>query len=689
MKTRASASVTPVKEEKSKNPPKNKQKPSKKIIAKPSKQKPKKKAKNPSQAAKNKEQNRKARNTRLGSKTKKIPSKNIKKKPSIEIELEIEPKTPIKDESNKKNAKKMIEIESETKTPTQNKSGGKKSNRKKPTIELESEPKTPTQNKSNRKNDPLSKVMTLEAEVSNNLLELENQKTFLEADINMNNYPQNQKEKPQESFLIHNTISNQSLMPGLESDLSNNNLNPDRKFIKIKTSQFINEKQGKFMDDYKIIKEIGSGSFGKVYKVEHLKFTERVFAMKMIKKRSSDDVSLIEQEINSLKRLDHPNIMKVLEFYQDAQNYYLILEYCEGQELFDYLINKGTFNEKNACFIMKQLLSSVSHAHKHNIVHRDLKPENIMIQGSDLNIKIIDWGFATIFNSQETLKDNYGTAFYVAPEVLLKRYTEKCDIWSCGVILYIMLIGSPPITYSLNGLREAQRIHKNQNIEFLRDDLICKKLVSGNYDLKIDCYKELSKEVKDLLNKMLNRTTTQRPSALEALSHPWFAMFDTSKTDQNLIKNLENTLINLKGFRADQKLLQAVLAYMAYQGTLKEDEGRLKSVFKELDLNGDGELQREEIVYGYRKIMGEKQAEEEVDKIMEALDIDHNNSISYTEFILATMNKKKVITEERIKEAFDMFDENKNGSISLDEIKKGRKIVLFLKNFFWKKILNF
>ena len=125
------------------------------------------------------------------------------------------------------------------------------------------------------------------------------------------------------------------------------------------------------------------------------------------------------------------------------------------------------------------------HAHNHNIVHRDLKPENIMILKStstaDLNIKIIDWGFSTIFKENEALKENYGTAYYVAPEVLLKKYNEKCDIWSCGVILYIMLIGSPPVNSSLNEIKSAQKAQNlNDNyLPSLREKLICSKLITG------------------------------------------------------------------------------------------------------------------------------------------------------------------------------------------------------------------
>lgn len=438
--------------------------------------------------------------------------------------------------------------------------------------------------------------------------------------------------------------------------------------IKIKTSQFVNSKKGDYQQDYKILSEIGQGSFGKVLKVQHLLYPDQIYAMKVIKRRSQDDERMIIQEINSLKKLDHPNIMKVYEFYSDSDNYYLILEYCQGQELFDYLINQGTFNEINAAKIMYQLLSSVSHAHNHNVVHRDLKPENIMIQKSketnDLNIKIIDWGFSTIFSSNETLKENYGTAYYVAPEVLLKKYNNKCDIWSCGVILYIMLIGSPPINSSIQELKIAQKDLNDAYLPSLREKLICNKLITGNYKILIDVYSDLSLNVKDLLHKMLTRNVESRPLANELLQHEWFK-HENSKIESQI---MQLNLKNLRNFRADQKFLQAVLAFMAFQASSDENE-KLRVIFKELDKNGDGELQREEILQAYKEIMSEKEAQIEADLVMKTLDIDNSNSISYTEFILATINKKKMITEERIKQAFDIFDQDKNGSITLEEIK--------------------
>lgn len=300
--------------------------------------------------------------------------------------------------------------------------------------------------------------------------------------------------------------------------------------FKIKNSTFVNDQVGDYKSTYEIIKELGTGSFGQVYKVKHLKYPDQVYAMKIIKKRTLDDDTIVN-EINCLKELDHPNIMKVYEVYHDNENFYLILELCEGQELFDYLISKGTFSENNASIILHQVLSSIAYAHKKNIVHRDLKPENIMILKSDrneLNIKIIDWGFSTIFNPNQPLNENYGTAYYVAPEVLLKNYDQKCDIWSCGVILYIMMIGSPPITSSLSELKQAHSSSFSSSspspsfLPSLLEKLICQKLLTNSYTLKIDCYSDLSSELKDLLHKMLTRNKDLRPQASELLPHPWF-----------------------------------------------------------------------------------------------------------------------------------------------------------------------
>ncbi len=149
-----------------------------------------------------------------------------------------------------------------------------------------------------------------------------------------------------------------------------------------------------------------------------------------------------------IRTQDHPNIVKLYEFFGDSKYYYLVTEFVEGGELFDELQRRKVFSEQTAANIMRQLLSAIVYCHERKIAHRDLKPENILIESSSandrMNIKVIDFGTAEAFSPNSKLRQTMGTPYYIAPEVLLKSYNEKCDVWSCGVIMYILLSGFPP-----------------------------------------------------------------------------------------------------------------------------------------------------------------------------------------------------------------------------------------------------
>lgn len=170
--------------------------------------------------------------------------------------------------------------------------------------------------------------------------------------------------------------------------------------------------------------------------------------MKSIKKSSlfKEDERKIFMEMAILKEMDHPNIIKLYEIYDWQNYYYLITEYCDGGDLFEYLREKHRFSEKSAASLMKQLLSPVVYMHKKGIVHRDLKPENLMFAAKETHpiLKIIDFGTSNRIKPGKNLTKEIGTPYYVAPEVLNRNYTEKCDVWSCGIILYMMLCGYPP-----------------------------------------------------------------------------------------------------------------------------------------------------------------------------------------------------------------------------------------------------
>lgn len=237
-------------------------------------------------------------------------------------------------------------------------------------------------------------------------------------------------------------------MYSIESPKSKENILVDEndKFI-ISKSFFIGKNQGKFKDCYTPGTVLGEGAFGEVRKCQH-KTTKVVRAVKLVKKDnlSDNEIKALEDEIEILCKLDHPNIIKIFEIYTDDKRYYIVTELCKGGELFDEILKKeGGFTEKEAAVIIKQILQAIAYCHDLKIVHRDIKPENVLVD-TELNntLKIIDFGISIKMKDNEKLSDVKGTSYYIAPEVFEKNYNEKCDVWSIGVIMYILLAGEPP-----------------------------------------------------------------------------------------------------------------------------------------------------------------------------------------------------------------------------------------------------
>jgi calcium-dependent protein kinase len=230
----------------------------------------------------------------------------------------------------------------------------------------------------------------------------------------------------------------------------------DNKVIKTKddvvakTSDFVIEYKevASFSKNYKIDPNIlGEGAFGRVQKCCKKDTTEDR-AVKIINKNNmseSENVRL-KYEIDILKNLIHPNIVRLYEVYEDKNSIFLVTELCDGRELFDEIIARSRFIEQEAAIVTKQLLQAMAYCHEKNVAHRDLKPENILINYKEKgSIKVIDFGTSHVYDSNDhQMHQMYGTAYYIAPEVLAGNYTEKCDMWSIGVILYVMLSGKPP-----------------------------------------------------------------------------------------------------------------------------------------------------------------------------------------------------------------------------------------------------
>lgn len=427
---------------------------------------------------------------------------------------------------------------------------------------------------------------------------------------------------------------------------------------------------------YKTIKCLGEGSFGKVYKVMHKK-TNEFRAMKVINKSNSslsyEEEDEILKEINLLKRLDHPSIIKIYEYFNTKRKLFIITELCTGGELFDRITEVRFFTEVVAAHIMKQIFSATYFCHINNIIHRDLKPENILIENQEerkkdfFNIKIIDFGTGEV-NKHKMLSEKTGTAYYIAPEVINNCYNEKCDLWSCGVILYILLCGCPPFSADT-------------------DEEIFAKIKIGKYQFKGSVWNNISEEAKDLIKELLTKDIDKRLSAKQALEHPWFQnMF--SENNRLLLEyqkknfpstHLKEIISNIKTFRAEKKIQQAALAFIVHNLSKAEDIKELKNVFLAFDLDGDGRLTKDELIKGMSLVMTKGEAESDVERIMSVVDVDKNGFIEYEEFLRASLDKEKLLSKENIKIAFDLFDVDNSGYISKEELKnvmgKGQKDV--------------
>jgi calcium-dependent protein kinase len=453
--------------------------------------------------------------------------------------------------------------------------------------------------------------------------------------------------------------------------------------LRISKSQFVQEYFADPYERYEKIGVIGEGSYGKVFKAidRDTKVLRAIKEIRKIKKTRYEQERIIK-EIIILKKLDHPNIVKVFEIYDSEDYFYIVTELCEGGELFDRLVKSRSFTEKVAALVMKQLLSAVRFCHDHNIIHRDLKPENILLEsdGDSLKIKVIDFGTGEIYRDKKFLTKQIGTPYYIAPEVLLNKYNEKCDLWSCGVIMFILLSGCPPF-YGKN------------------DDEIYAAVRNSKFTFKQKIWAEISENAKNLISNLLEVDINKRYSAEKAMKHKWFESFrspddnvtesDSNAQNDHKLINLKSALSNLKNFKAERKLQQATLYFMVHNLNPCEDIFKLRKIFEKMDENNDGRLAKAEIIKGFKLCKFSRFSKDDVENIMKRVDIDKSGFIEYQEFLAATLDIKKILTEDNLETAFRMFDKDCSGKISAEEI----KIVLGVGNEksdirVWSKIIQ-
>ena len=439
-----------------------------------------------------------------------------------------------------------------------------------------------------------------------------------------------------------------------------NEFNENKNKISFNNETLISQVKTNPFQDYTEIRLLGEGSFAIVKLVKN-NYTGMIRAMKIIKKKKNysdssqetNDLDILN-EINILKQIDHPNVVKIFEFYNSEDAFYLITEYCEGGELFQIISEKKILTEIQCAYIMYQVLSAIKYCHKMKIMHRDLKPENILIYKHNkikdfYDVKICDFGTSQVFKKGEWQSQPCGSVYYVAPEVINKKYNSKCDLWSCGVIMFMLLSNKAPF-----GGRTDKDIINN--------------VLNGFYNRNF--LKNCSDTTLDLISKLLEKDYKLRINADVAMKHQFFTQFKIKDLlndieDQSIIRRLIN---NLKNYKCQSIIQETAMAYLVHNYPDLEDVEYACKLFNKIDINGDGKITSEILYRGISKYMQSSNSKNEILEIFENLDQDHNNYIGYEDFIRAAVDKSIFLREDVLKFAFKYFDINDTGEITYESI---------------------
>lgn len=404
---------------------------------------------------------------------------------------------------------------------------------------------------------------------------------------------------------------------------------------------------------YTLGKELGRGQFGVTYLCTE-NSTGKKYACKSISKKklvTKADKDDMRREIQIMQHLSgQPNIVEFKGAYEDEKAVNLVMELCAGGELFDRIIAKGHYSERAAASVCRQIVNVVKICHFMGVLHRDLKPENFLLSSKDDKalIKATDFGLSVFIEEGKVYRDIVGSAYYVAPEVLRRRYGKEVDIWSAGIILYILLSGVPPFwAETEKGIFDA--------------------ILEGHIDFESQPWPSISNSAKDLVRKMLTADPKRRISAADVLGHPWLREGGEASD-----KPIDSAVLSrMKQFRAMNKLKKLALKVIAENINTEEIQG-LKAMFANIDTDNSGTITYEELKEGLAKL-GSKLTEAEVKQLMDAADVDGNGSIDYIEFITATMHRHRLESDENLYKAFQHFDKDGSGYITIDELEVALK----------------
>ncbi|XP_021733764.1 calcium-dependent protein kinase 10-like [Chenopodium quinoa] len=402
-------------------------------------------------------------------------------------------------------------------------------------------------------------------------------------------------------------------------------------------------------DKYVIGRELGRGEFGVTYLCTDRETKDRL-AVKSISKRklrTAIDVEDVRREVAIMSTLPvHPNIVRLKAVYEDNEAVHLVMELCEGGELFDRIVARGHYSERAAATVAKTVAEVVKMCHDNGVMHRDLKPENFLFANKKENspLKAIDFGLSVFFRPGERFTEIVGSPYYMAPEVLRRNYGPEVDVWSAGVILYILLCGVPPFWAET-------------------EQGVALAILRGVLDFKREPWPQISESAKSLVKQMLDPDPKKRLTAQQVLEHPWIQ--NAKKASNVPLGDIVRT--RLKQFAGMNRFKKKALRVIAEHLTVEEVE-IIRDMFMLMDTDRDGKVTYEELRAGLRKV-GSQLGEAEIKLLMEVADADGNGYLDYGEFVAVTIHLQKMENDEHFQRAFMYFDKDGSGYIELDELR--------------------
>ena len=401
---------------------------------------------------------------------------------------------------------------------------------------------------------------------------------------------------------------------------------------------------------------LGQGSMATVSAIKK-KETGVSYALKTIQlaRISKAMRNELRNEIDILMSLDHPNIIKPLELFEKNKQMYFVMEMCSGGDLYVRL----PYSEKQAALYTNQLVSAVRYLHSRAICHRDLKFENILFESKEnaAMLKLIDFGLSKEYRPGHRMDEAVGTLYSMAPEVLTGTYSQACDMWSTGVVVYMMLSGQMPFQGSSCDPEKAESevIDKIKKCQYSFDDHV---------------WRDISDEAKDFVSRLIRLAPSSRMTAEGAINHSWLKREweDHRKLNSQLMNHDigEGIVTSLKRYGSYGKLRKAALMVIAHRADVCQIRA-LRDAFHEIDVSHEGTITLEEMKHVLKPYEIDN---EEVESIFNGMDVDESGRIGYTEFLAATVEAHGVAKKEQLSEAFDRLDADDSGFISANNLKE-------------------